>query len=179
MTIYSLHKGDLKSPIPYFGGKSNFAQRVWGQFGTVDRYIEPFAGSLAVLLYKKIPTGMEIVADTNGYVCNMHRAIIHAPDEVAKWAAYPSIHQDLTARQGYLWDWLQNNSDQLSEDAEYFDAKVAGWWIWGTSNWIGSNYAIPTKVDGSFRDTRVNMGNQGVQNEQEGLKRWKASYNCR
>lgn len=39
----------LKAPFPWFGGKSRVAPQVWERFGDVDNYVEPFAGSLAVL----------------------------------------------------------------------------------------------------------------------------------
>jgi site-specific DNA-adenine methylase len=40
----------LRAPFPWFGGKSRIAHLVWERFGDVAHYIEPFAGSLAVLL---------------------------------------------------------------------------------------------------------------------------------
>ena len=40
----------LKAPFPWFGGKSRVAHFVWPRFGNVGNYVEPFAGSLAVLL---------------------------------------------------------------------------------------------------------------------------------
>lgn len=42
--------GELKAPFPWFGGKSRAADLVWSRFGDVQNYVEPFAGSLAVLL---------------------------------------------------------------------------------------------------------------------------------
>lgn len=39
------------APFPYFGGKSLVAGHVWDAFGgDVRNYVEPFAGSLAVML---------------------------------------------------------------------------------------------------------------------------------
>lgn len=40
----------LKAPFPYFGGKSRVGPIIWDRFGDVKNYIEPFAGSMAVLL---------------------------------------------------------------------------------------------------------------------------------
>jgi len=31
----------LKSPYPYFGGKSSVASVVWNRFGDVPNYVEP------------------------------------------------------------------------------------------------------------------------------------------
>lgn len=40
----------LRAPFPWFGGKSRAAPLVWSALGDVANYVEPFAGSLAVLL---------------------------------------------------------------------------------------------------------------------------------
>ena len=40
---------DLRSPFPWFGGKSRVAGLVWDRFGDVPNYVEPFFGSGAVL----------------------------------------------------------------------------------------------------------------------------------
>ena len=39
----------LSAPFPWFGGKRQVADEVWSAFGDVVNYVEPFAGSLAVL----------------------------------------------------------------------------------------------------------------------------------
>jgi hypothetical protein len=40
----------MKAPFPWYGGKSRVAPEVWAALGDVQYYVEPFAGSLAVLL---------------------------------------------------------------------------------------------------------------------------------
>ena len=48
-----------KAPFPWFGGKKHAAPHVWSALGDVDHYVEPFAGSLAVLLqrpFKPVPS---------------------------------------------------------------------------------------------------------------------------
>ena len=122
----------LKAPFPYYGGKSRDAAKVWKRFGDVTTYAEPFAGSLAVMLASD-PHKFEVVSDTDGHICNLWRAIALAPDEVAWWADYPTSHRDLTARQRWLILWARENADNLS-DPGWFDAKAAGWWIWGKSS---------------------------------------------
>jgi len=49
----------LKAPFPWFGGKSRAAALVWERFGNVRNYVEPFAGSLAVLLARPHAPGLE------------------------------------------------------------------------------------------------------------------------
>jgi hypothetical protein len=45
---------NLKAPFPWFGGKIRAAHLIWPRFGDVPNYVEPFAGSLAVLLRRPI-----------------------------------------------------------------------------------------------------------------------------
>ena len=130
----------LKAPFPYYGGKAKFADDVWDNFGVVERYVEPFAGTLAVLLANPNPAPMEIVCDLNGYICNFWRAVRSDPEQTAYYADYPTIHHDLTARHIWLKKWGADSSNRLSQDPEWFDAKAAGWWVWGMSLWIGGEW---------------------------------------
>lgn len=132
---------DLKAPFPWYGGKTRIAEHVWERFGDPDVYVEPFAGSLAVLLARPTPPGVrEVVCDTDGGICNFWRAVTHDPDTVAEHAIYPTIHQDLTARHRHLRDWIVGHSDRLSQDPHYYDAEIAGWWVWGICRWIGGGW---------------------------------------
>ena len=125
-------------PFSWYGGKRHIGQDVWSRFGDVEVYAEPFSGSLAVLLYREKPVNKEIVCDLDGCICNFWRAVTYDPETVAQWAEYPNIHHDLIARHIYLVKWVRNQSQQLTSDPTYYDAKVAGWWLWGISRWIGS-----------------------------------------
>lgn len=70
-------------PFPYFGGKSSTAERIVGLFPPHGHYVEPFAGSLAVLLTKDRST-METVNDLDGYVMAFWRVLRDRPDELAR-----------------------------------------------------------------------------------------------
>ena len=75
-----------RAPFPYFGGKSRAAHLVWQALGDdLAHYIEPFAGSLAVLLACRHPAKSETVNDISGFICNVWRAIKYDPDGVAHW----------------------------------------------------------------------------------------------
>ena len=150
-----------KAPFPYYGGKSRWAPAVWKRLGRVDLYSEPFAGSLAVLLASPERARREIVCDTNGHIINFWRAIVNAPHQVARWADYPSFHQDLTARHHWLIGWAERHSHRLSEDPHYFDAKAAGWWVWGISLWIGGGWCSRTDP-GRPRMNNRDLGGIGV-----------------
>lgn len=129
----------LKAPFPYFGGKSQVSDLVWNRLGDVYNYVEPFAGSLAVMLARPHEPRIETVNDANCFLANFWRALKNDPDGVAEWADYPVIHADLTARH----KWLVNNEEfkaRMFDDPDYFDSKVAGWWVWGASAWIGSGW---------------------------------------
>lgn len=65
----------LKSPFPYFGGKSRVADLVWSRLGNPDNFVEPFAGSLAVLLRRPVTGKIETVNDRNHYIVNFWRAV--------------------------------------------------------------------------------------------------------
>ena len=155
----------ISAPFPYYGGKRRVAGLIWDKFGNPTRYLEPFAGSLAVLLHRDTPCETEVVSDTDGYICNAWRSLRHDPEATAFHADYPTIHHDLTARQHTLIKWHFENSQRLSTDPDYFDPQIAGWWIWGTSNWIGANYAA-IRPDGlisrAMPHVRIDNSGRGV-----------------
>ena len=116
----------LKAPFPWFGGKSRAAELIWSRLGVVRNYVEPFAGSLAVLLRNPNPPSTETVNDLDCYLANFWRAIASAPDDVAHWADWPVNEADLHARH----QWLVNQSafrERMKSDAYYYDARIAGW----------------------------------------------------
>ena len=104
-------------------------------------YVEPFAGSLACLLARPDGAGQrEIVCDLDGGISNFWRAVEAEPDTVAYWADYPTFHHDLTARHKWLRAWFAEHTAELSADPHFYCAKVAGWWVWGISLWIGGGW---------------------------------------
>lgn len=134
----------LKSPFPWFGGKGKVADVVWQRFGNPANYVEPFAGSLAVLLGRPDAhewwTRNETVNDLDGNIANWHRSIAADPAAVAFHASQPVNEVDLTAR--HLW-LVTNAADlraRLFADPDYFDARAAGWWVWGISAWVGGDW---------------------------------------
>lgn len=128
----------LKSPFPYFGGKSRVAAEVWRRFGDVKNYVEPFCGSVAVLLARPTEPRIETINDLDGYVANFWRATKYAPAQVAAWADWPINEADLHSR--HRWLMAQDIRDRLLNDPDFFDPKIAGWWVWGQSAWLGSGW---------------------------------------
>ena len=131
----------LRAPFPYFGGKSRAASLVWERFGACVNFVEPFAGSLAVLLAcpdDRRPR-VETVNDANAFLANFWRATRADPEGVARAADWPVNEVDLHARHR---DLLRRGPAlrALLEDPHAFDVEAAAWWVWGASAWIGSGW---------------------------------------
>lgn len=133
--------GPLKSPYPYFGGKSRVAAAVWSRFGATRNYVEPFFGSGAMLLGRPMPfRGPETVNDADGYIANFWRALKADPDGVARHADWPASECDLHARHAWLTERRESLRERLEGDPEYHDTRIAGWWVWGMACWIGGGF---------------------------------------
>jgi DNA adenine methylase len=132
---------ELKAPFPYFGGKSKVAAEIWTRFGNVKNYVEPFFGSGAVLLARPTPfTGPETVNDADGFLVNFWRSIKFAPDKTADWADWPVSEADLHARHYWLITEGRARLARILGNPDAYDAKIAGWWVWGICSWIGSGW---------------------------------------
>ena len=133
----------LKAPFPYFGGKSQIADTVWHYLGDVKRYIEPFAGSCAVLL-KRPPTRhslvYEIINDIDGAIINVWRSISKKPEEVARFCLMPVSHIELYVRRKRLIEEYERLTEKLKADEEYCNPQLAGYYIWCASCWIGGDF---------------------------------------
>jgi hypothetical protein len=134
-----------KTPWPWFGGKSDAAPAVWEALGDVDHYVEPFAGSLAVLLRRPHQCNRtyysETVNDIDGLLVNAWRSIQLSPDAMAEAASWPVSEADMHARHLALLKWRgERQLEHLMGDPEWHDPKMAGWWAWGQCCWIGSGW---------------------------------------
>jgi len=149
-----------KAPFPWFGGKSRASDLIWSRLGDVPNYAEPFAGSLAVLFNRpdRDTMGNEVVNDKDCYVANVWRAMKYAPEQVAEWADNPVNEADLHARHTWLHGRIEF-IERMKVDPDYYCPKIAGWWIWGLSVWIGDNFCRP-KPQNSVPQLRT--GGKGV-----------------
>jgi DNA adenine methylase len=130
----------LKAPFPWYGSKRRVADQVWSRFGPVDHYVEPFAGSLAVLLARPGIPGAETVNDLDGCITNFWRAVKTCPDLLAAHAEYPVSELDLHARHRWLIHTQPRIPEQLAADPDWCDPRAAGWWVWGVSQWMGGGW---------------------------------------
>lgn len=148
-----------KCPFPWYGGKAKASPLVWQALGDVPHYVEPFAGSLAVLLNRPHECNRtyysETVNDLDGFLVNAWRGIQLQPDATAEAASNPVCEADLHARHLRLLRWrAENDLERLMGDPHWCDPLMAGWWLWGVCSWIGSGFCSgdgPWQVDDDGR----------------------------
>lgn len=76
----------MKPPIAYYGGKTTLADRIAALLPPHEHYVEPFAGSLAVLLAKR-PSRMETVNDLDQAVMAFWRVLRERPADLERYCA--------------------------------------------------------------------------------------------
>lgn len=76
----------VKPPFTYFGGKLHLAERITALLPEHEHYVEPFAGSLAVLMAKP-PSRMETVNDLDGDLMNFWRVLRDRPADLERVCA--------------------------------------------------------------------------------------------
>lgn len=76
----------MKPPFPYFGGKMTIAPRIVDLLPPHQHYIEPFAGSMSVLLAKP-PVKFETVNDLDGRLITFWRVLREQPAELIRRCA--------------------------------------------------------------------------------------------
>jgi hypothetical protein len=159
----SLGNGATQSAVPVataMGGKSTIAALVWSRLGDIDNFVEPFANSAAVLLARPSEPRVETCNDLNPYISNFWRATQQAPDAVVEYCDWPVNETDLHSRHRWLVlsPQAKDFRERMKADPDYYDARVAGWWVWGACCWIGGEWCRYT--DGPNR--RPNLKGQGV-----------------
>src|SRR5690606_27445667 len=70
-------------PFAYYGGKTTLADKIVQLLPEHDHYVEPFAGSLAVLLAKP-RSAMETVNDLDGDLMTFWRVLRDRPEDLAR-----------------------------------------------------------------------------------------------
>ena len=98
-----------------------------------------------MLLARPHEPRIETVNDLDCMVANFWRAVQSDPDAVAKWCDWPVNEADLHARHLWLVQGLPAHRERMLTEIDYFDAKIAGWWVWGICQWIGSGWCAELK----------------------------------
>lgn len=73
-------------PMAYYGGKTRLAVKIAALLPRHEHYVEPFAGSLAVLLAKR-PSRMETVNDLDHLLMTFWRVLRDKPEQLARVCA--------------------------------------------------------------------------------------------
>jgi hypothetical protein len=113
---------------------------------------------------------IETVNDADGFVSNFWRATQHDPEAVAHWSDWPVFENDLHARHIWLRGKRDDITRKLEADPDYYDAKVAGWWVWGQCCWIGGEWCASgrqgpwdiVEIDGERQLVHVGTVGNGV-----------------
>ena len=132
----------LKSPYPYFGGKSIIASVIWQALGNTVNFVDPFAGSLAVLLGRPHPPQLETVNDACADIPNFWRALQRDPEGLAALCDTPVFEVDQHAFHTWLLDPERTTVfvARLMGDPDYYDLVRAARWCAGLCMWIGGGW---------------------------------------
>jgi hypothetical protein len=144
----------------YPGGKRRVASLVWRGLGPVNTYVEPFAGSLSVLLARPAADltapgrQIEVVNDWSGRIMNLYRAIKANPRAV--WASANCVRStvELDARHRRLNAQTSRLDALLRDDPEFFDATLAGWQLYTL------RYATHPRA--ALDETRTSIGRPAI-----------------
>lgn len=77
----------MKPPVPYFGGKITLGPAIAALLPEHEHYVEPYCGSLAVLLAKQQPSDHETVNDLDGVLMTFWRILRERPADLARACA--------------------------------------------------------------------------------------------
>ena len=121
----------VKPPFAYYGGKTTLAPQIAALLPKHEHYVEPFAGSLAVLL-AKTPSRAETVNDLDSDLVNFWRVLRDHGDELRRVADLtPHSRAEYEAARGELPDdeverarltWVR-----LTQGRSH-SMKPTGWW---------------------------------------------------
>jgi len=130
----------MRPLFPYFGSKGRAAALVWEALGDPDLYLEPFAGSLAVLLARPSVPRVEVAVDTDGLIVNFYRTLRSDPGALLDAVPLPVAEVDVWAAQVRLIERAEGLTEHLRTSPYYFNAPLAGLWWYGVSSWLGSGF---------------------------------------
>lgn len=129
--------------------------------------MEPFFGSGAVLLARPHAPKVETVNDLDCMIANFYRSLILDPEAVADFADGPVNEADLHAR--HMWLVSQEAfRERMLTDPDFYDPKIAGWWLWGRCAWIAGGWCdfdALSSVTGRMGRSIPNMNFQGVHSD--------------
>lgn len=128
-----------------------------------------------MLLARPTAPQIETVNDLDCYLANFWRCLSalsmgcdyagrsgdEIAEEVASFADWPVNEADLHARHR----WLVEQGDfreRMRRDPHHYDARIAGWWVWGLCAWIGSGWCDVERGGGAVQIVDLHCAGQGV-----------------
>jgi DNA adenine methylase len=136
--------------MAYYGGKTRLAHTIAALLPEHEHYVEPYAGSLAVLLAKR-PSRMETVNDLDGDLMTFWRVLRDKPAELARvcaltphsradhQAAYGTDREDLDNVEIARLTWVQISQGRSGT------LRKTGWRYYVNPG--GSGAAMPTYLE--------------------------------
>lgn len=123
----------MKTPIRYYGGKQNLISSILPLIPEHKLYCEPFTGGGA-LFFKKEPSEVEVLNDTNNELINFYKVIQTDFDALKK-----EILSTLHSRR------LHQHADIVYKNPDLFSEVKRAWALW-----VLSSQSFSGKLDGSF-----------------------------
>jgi site-specific DNA-adenine methylase len=126
----------------YFGCKKQVIDRVWQAWDGVNLTCEPFAGTAIVSLSRpdNHSVSQMYLNDADCHISNVLRSVLYDPNEVIYHCAHPRIELDLHMIHDYLASSKPSLRELLGTAIDACDPVMAGLWVWGINNWLGSGW---------------------------------------
>jgi hypothetical protein len=156
-----VHRGPIRLPVPYYGGKFAAAPLIERAMGGIVNLVIPFGGSLGCLLGRSAPAKVETANDKDGLIVNAWRAIKHNPYAVAEACVLPVHERTLHAVHNWLLDQRQPLTELLGTDPVAFDVEAAAYWLWGSSVWLGGGWCNAKARGGRTPQVALRGGGTG------------------
>lgn len=106
--------GPMRPPFKYYGAKVRLADWIASLLPPHRGYLEPFAGSGAVL-FAKAPASHEVLNDLDGYVVNFFRVLREREDELVRACRLTPY-----SREEYRACELRTDLDELEQARRFF-----------------------------------------------------------
>lgn len=157
-------KQALKTPISYYGGKSNMLRHILPLIPEHHTYVEPFFGGGAVFFGKQ-PSQAEVVNDINHSLITFYKVLKYDFDEIEKL-----IDETFHSRAQYK----SADMEYKAQAQEILDPITCAWAVWTQSNMsfgkiIGGGFGYDRK--GSAAYSIYNRKNRFTEAYQHRLKK--------
>jgi DNA adenine methylase len=147
-----LRRGEMRTPISYYGGKSQLAAIILGLVPEHRIYCEPFFGGGAVFFAKE-PSEVEVVNDANGELVNFYETLQRDFPALEKEVA-ASLHSRRQRR----------HAEVVYQNPDMFDRIKRAWAVWMLAN---SSYAH--SLDGGYGYDRSGRASKSLANKRAGF----------